>query len=151
MRVFGCLAYYRNTETNGDKFEPRGKSGVFLGYPTGKKGYKIFNLEQRKMVITKDVKLIEDVFPFSKAKSKIYEQEIFDHLSPISQCDKSHDEPAKTMETAIETEGASMQDNTDEVNSLNNNLTEMFWRNNRKKLLRIHKVLTFMAHTWKII
>nr|GEW20916.1 hypothetical protein [Tanacetum cinerariifolium] len=25
MRVFGCMAYYKNTETNRDKFEPRGK------------------------------------------------------------------------------------------------------------------------------
>lgn len=29
MRVFGCLAYYRNTDTKGDKFEPRCKPGVF--------------------------------------------------------------------------------------------------------------------------
>nr|GFB19603.1 retrovirus-related Pol polyprotein from transposon TNT 1-94 [Tanacetum cinerariifolium] len=53
MRVFGCMAYYKNTETNGDKFEPRGKPRVFLGYPPGKKGYKIYDLEERKMVMTR--------------------------------------------------------------------------------------------------
>ncbi|XP_076888172.1 uncharacterized protein LOC143538502 [Bidens hawaiensis] len=43
MKVFGCLAYYRNTNTSGDKFEMRGRPGVFLGYPSGTKGYKIYD------------------------------------------------------------------------------------------------------------
>ncbi|KAD5802931.1 hypothetical protein E3N88_14291 [Mikania micrantha] len=37
MRVFGCLVYFRNTETKGDKFAPRGKVGTFIGYPFGVK------------------------------------------------------------------------------------------------------------------
>ncbi|KAJ9538193.1 hypothetical protein OSB04_030926 [Centaurea solstitialis] len=37
MRVFGFLVYYRNTETKGDKFEHRGKPGIFLGYLRGSK------------------------------------------------------------------------------------------------------------------
>ncbi|KAJ0434551.1 hypothetical protein HanIR_Chr17g0882951 [Helianthus annuus] len=28
MRVFGCLAYFWNTETKGDKFAPKGKPGI---------------------------------------------------------------------------------------------------------------------------
>ncbi|GJU50498.1 putative RNA-directed DNA polymerase [Tanacetum coccineum] len=37
MRVFGCLAYYKSTETNRDKFKMKGRPGVFLGYPPGTK------------------------------------------------------------------------------------------------------------------
>lgn len=37
MKVFGCLAYFRNTDTKGNKFEWRGKPGVFLSYLLGKK------------------------------------------------------------------------------------------------------------------
>ncbi|KAK1416343.1 hypothetical protein QVD17_32133 [Tagetes erecta] len=87
MRVFGCLAYYRNTETNGDKFEPRGKPGVFLGYPHGKKGYKVYDLEERKMVVSRDVIFAEDVFPFAKMEQKTqsHEPEIFEHMHPITQ------------------------------------------------------------------
>ena len=44
LRVFGCLAYFMNTNTKGDKFEERGKPGVFLGYLPGTKGYKILDL-----------------------------------------------------------------------------------------------------------
>ncbi|KAK9063535.1 hypothetical protein SSX86_017405 [Deinandra increscens subsp. villosa] len=40
MKVFGCLAYYKSTETKGDKFVERGRPGIFLGYPQGPKGIK---------------------------------------------------------------------------------------------------------------
>nr|GEV45611.1 integrase, catalytic core [Tanacetum cinerariifolium] len=110
MRVFGCMAYYKNTETNGDKFEPRGKLGVFLGYPSGIKGYKIYDLEERKMVMTRDARFVKEIFPFSKAEPKVFEQEIFEYSSPIPQCDEPHEELAKKMET----ERSSIQDNEEE-------------------------------------
>nr|KAJ0214683.1 hypothetical protein LSAT_V11C400195050 [Lactuca sativa] len=48
MWVFDCLTYHRNIDTGGDKFEQRGKPGIFVGYPLGTKGYKIYDLESRK-------------------------------------------------------------------------------------------------------
>ncbi|KAJ0856487.1 putative RNA-directed DNA polymerase [Helianthus annuus] len=68
MKVFGCLAYFRNTDTKGDKFEWRGKPGVFLGYPPGTKGYKIYDITQNKMVVSRDVKFVEEVFPFGSSE-----------------------------------------------------------------------------------
>lgn len=56
MRVLGCLAYYRSIEKNGDKFEVRGRSGVFMGYPSGMKGYKIFDPSNGKIITSRDVK-----------------------------------------------------------------------------------------------
>ncbi|GJT55139.1 retrotransposon protein, putative, ty1-copia subclass [Tanacetum coccineum] len=75
MRVFGCLAYYKSTETNGDKFKMKGRPGVFLGYPPGTKGYKIFDIIHNKTVISRDVRFIENFFPF--ANIKVEEEEIF--------------------------------------------------------------------------
>ncbi|GKC70938.1 putative RNA-directed DNA polymerase [Tanacetum coccineum] len=74
MRVFGCLAYYKSTETNGDKFKMKGRPGVFLGYPPGTKGYKIFDIIHNKIVISRDVRFIENFFPFANIK---VEEEIF--------------------------------------------------------------------------
>ncbi|KAM0043325.1 putative RNA-directed DNA polymerase [Helianthus debilis subsp. tardiflorus] len=65
MRVFGCLAYYKSTETRGDKFEVRGRPGVFLGYPPGTKGYKVYDARHNKIIISRDVKFFENIFPFS--------------------------------------------------------------------------------------
>lgn len=67
MKVFGCLAYFRNTDTNGDKFEWKGKPGVFLGYPPGTKGYKIYDITNNKMVVSRDVRFVENVFPFGSS------------------------------------------------------------------------------------
>ncbi|KAD2804249.1 hypothetical protein E3N88_37626 [Mikania micrantha] len=70
MRVFGCLAYYWNYDTKGDKFEPRGRPGVFLGYPCGTKGYRIYDFDLKKLVISRHVRFVEDVFPYVENKLK---------------------------------------------------------------------------------
>ena len=35
-----------------------------MGYPFGEKGWKFFDLETHKFFVSRDVKFIEDVFPF---------------------------------------------------------------------------------------
>ncbi|KAD3336106.1 hypothetical protein E3N88_31625 [Mikania micrantha] len=67
MRVFGRLAYFRNTDTKGDKFEWRGKPGVFLGYPPGTKGYKIYDTSLKKIITSRDVKFVENKFPYKNS------------------------------------------------------------------------------------
>nr|GEY95322.1 retrovirus-related Pol polyprotein from transposon TNT 1-94 [Tanacetum cinerariifolium] len=64
LRIFGCLAYFKNTNTKGDKFEEKGKPGVFLGYPQGTKGYKIYDIKSKKIVVSWDVLFLEENFPF---------------------------------------------------------------------------------------
>ena len=39
LRPFGCIAYIH---TNQGKLNPRATKGVFIGYPTGVKGYKVW-------------------------------------------------------------------------------------------------------------
>lgn len=64
MRVFGCLTYFWSIETKGDKMEAMGRPGIFLGYPQGKKGYKFFDIDSKKMVVSRDLKFHEDTFTF---------------------------------------------------------------------------------------
>ncbi|KAD6796413.1 hypothetical protein E3N88_07309 [Mikania micrantha] len=75
MRTFGCLAYYRNIETKGDKFAPRAKIGVFVGYPFGVKGYKVYDLEKGKILNSKDIKVIENSFPFLSKHKDVTEED----------------------------------------------------------------------------
>lgn len=42
LRVFECLAYAHIKQ---GKLEPRAKRCLFIGYPTGVKGYKLWNLK----------------------------------------------------------------------------------------------------------
>ena len=46
LKVFGCLAFAHNQKAKGNKFAPRSRNCVFIGYPHGKKGWKLFDFRQ---------------------------------------------------------------------------------------------------------
>ena len=63
IRVFGCLCY-AHIKTR-DKFAPRSRRFAFLGYPPGKKGWKVLDLDTNECIISRDVKFNENQFPFT--------------------------------------------------------------------------------------
>lgn len=68
LKVFRCLAYYQNTNTKGDKFEEKGKPSVFLGYPQGTKGYKVYDIKYNKIIVSRDVLFFESILPSKNTK-----------------------------------------------------------------------------------
>ena len=54
LKVFGCVAY---AHVKQDKLDPRAKKCVFLGYPEGVKGYRLWSMEpgEAKVIISRDV------------------------------------------------------------------------------------------------
>ncbi|XP_069150450.1 uncharacterized protein [Solanum lycopersicum] len=63
IRVIGCLCFATNLTTH-DKFSPRAIRVVLMGYCTTQKGYKLYDLENKKFFISRDVIFLEKVFPF---------------------------------------------------------------------------------------
>ncbi|KAL6322939.1 hypothetical protein AAG906_022777 [Vitis piasezkii] len=64
IHTFGCLSFAHDKKSKGDKFASRNRKCVSLGYPFGKKGWKLFDLDTKELFVSRDVKFIEDVFPF---------------------------------------------------------------------------------------
>ncbi|GJQ93956.1 putative RNA-directed DNA polymerase [Tanacetum coccineum] len=63
LRTFGCLCF--STVLNEtDKFASKSEKCVFVGYAFDKKGYKLFSLDNKKFLFSRDVKFYETVFPF---------------------------------------------------------------------------------------
>ncbi|KAI4318266.1 hypothetical protein L6164_026055 [Bauhinia variegata] len=55
LRIFGCLAFALNKTLHKHKFALRSRPSVSIGYPIDIKGYKFYNSETQKVVITCDI------------------------------------------------------------------------------------------------
>ncbi|KAK3021989.1 hypothetical protein RJ639_045684 [Escallonia herrerae] len=71
LRTFGCLCYGHMNGKPHDQFTPRSKSGIFVGYPNGQKGYRIYDLESKVIYSSRDVQFFESIFPFADKKDNI--------------------------------------------------------------------------------
>jgi hypothetical protein len=53
FHIFGCHAYYHVQKS---KLDPRAKKAIFMGFSSGVKGYRLWCLETKKIIHSRDVK-----------------------------------------------------------------------------------------------
>ena len=63
LRVFGCLCFAKNMSIK-SKFDARANPGVFIGYPYGQKGYRVYDITTGKIYTSRDVIFHEFTFPY---------------------------------------------------------------------------------------
>ncbi|GKB23527.1 ribonuclease H-like domain-containing protein [Tanacetum coccineum] len=68
LRSFSCLAYATILNSH-DKFGSRSEKYVLVRYSNSKKGYKLWSLDNKQIIYSRDVKFFEDIFPFKQNNS----------------------------------------------------------------------------------
>jgi len=76
LRTIGCLCLATVTERV-DKFSPRAITTVHMGYSVSQKGYKLYDLRQRKFFVSIDVTFKEDIFPLQLGKDDAQQTPMF--------------------------------------------------------------------------
>ncbi|KAH9768805.1 hypothetical protein KPL71_011738 [Citrus sinensis] len=60
LRIFGCLCFTHVPQISRDKLDKRALPGIFIGYSSVAKAYKVFQPQTGKIIISKDVHFMED-------------------------------------------------------------------------------------------
>ena len=97
LRVFGSLCFMTTSKQGRDKFQERAKPCIFMGYPLGKKGYRVMELDTFKFHESRDVIFHENIFPFAaKAKGQCH---VFSPNQPTGTID---DEVSPRVDTDVQ-------------------------------------------------
>lgn len=60
FRVFGSKCFIKNKDQALGKFEDRADEGIFLGYSSKSKAYRVYNKRLQKVIESCDVKVVEE-------------------------------------------------------------------------------------------
>lgn len=60
LRIFGCICYSHVPAALRQKFDSKAEKGVFMGYGSCEKGYRVYILESKKVVLSRSVVFAEN-------------------------------------------------------------------------------------------
>ncbi|KAK2989742.1 hypothetical protein RJ640_030235 [Escallonia rubra] len=119
LQTFGCLCYGHMNGKPHDKFAPRSKSGIFVGYPNGQKGYRIYDLESKVIYSSRDVQFFESIFPFADRKDNIADLQachtpfgLTDHLPVDWECQAASHAPIGETSESTQTSDVPTRSNS---------------------------------------
>lgn len=69
IKIFGTFLCFAKNKRIKDKFTPRGRKCVFLGYPFGQKDWKVFDLKTQEFFVSRDVIFHENIFPYAMSST----------------------------------------------------------------------------------
>ena len=60
FKVFGCICFTYVPKVKRDKLDKKAEAGIFIGYSTTSKAYRVFQPQTGKILISRDVHFVED-------------------------------------------------------------------------------------------
>lgn len=60
LKVFGSVFYVHIPSQKRSKLDEKSEKGIFIGYDSKSKGYRIYNLNTEKVIVSRDVEVDED-------------------------------------------------------------------------------------------
>lgn len=70
IKLFGCLCFAHQVRRDKDKFGASSRKCIFVGYPFGKKGWELFDMDRKEFFVSRDVVFDETVFPYTAARDE---------------------------------------------------------------------------------
>jgi transposase InsO family protein len=101
LKVFGCTAY---AHVNNDKLEPRAAKYIFLGYSSGVKGYKLWNPETKKSMLSRSVVFNESEMYYSNRATDAHDdvpQKVSVQVKNLDEGDHVIDDDAGAQDTHV--------------------------------------------------
>jgi hypothetical protein len=115
MKVFGCDAYVHIKDAERGKLDSKAKKCIFIGYDEQKKGYKLFDTETEKIIVSRDVTFDEMKFTLSRSLGNS------DHSSESLVQEEQEVEPVVIAEKKDSEEKEILRGNSGESVSENSN------------------------------
>ncbi|CAI5478933.1 unnamed protein product [Closterium sp. Yama58-4] len=100
LRTFGCTCYYHVPDATRTKLEAKARVAMYLGPSADHKGWRVWDLEHGKLVVSRDVVFYEDTFP---SKSTTVPSVII-VPPPLDAADEADDAPTAPPPSASEGE-----------------------------------------------
>jgi hypothetical protein len=71
LAVWGCNAQIRVPNQLRTKLEPKSFPGIFIGYPSGSKGYRFYDAENKKLIESRDAIFLDQDTPRSAKRARV--------------------------------------------------------------------------------